>query len=281
MTTTAQRLFFAASIILFAKTALAQTMTLRVTLQLSAASHLGQDILEFGKEVETRTGGAIKIQLFDGAQLYRDNQVVQAVGSGAIEMGMAPLGQFAVAAPAVAVFQQPFVFNFDALVRAAIKPGSEMRALIEEEVLEKTGTRVLWWQPYGAMVIFSKANPMTNPRAIADQDIRVSDRFNEEFIKLCGGKAQLISASDQYSAFEKGIVTGGLTGIVGVKERDLWRVTSAVTKTHHVPVLVFVVINEKVWQRLSSGHQRLLTELAEQAQERIWDQFAALEAAAY
>ncbi|MGH6816850.1 MAG: TRAP transporter substrate-binding protein DctP, partial [Hyphomicrobiaceae bacterium] len=264
-----------------AQPAFAQPATFRVTLQIAATSHLGRNVLEFGQDIEARTSGALKIQLFDMGRLYKDNQVVQAVGSGAIEMGVAVLGQYAVPAPATALFQQPFVFNFDALVRAAIKPGSEIRTLIEAEILAATGTRVLWWQPYGATVIFSRSIPMTHPAAIAGRHIRVFDKSTGELIKACGGKAHLISGGDQYAALETGVVEAGLSGILGVKERDLWRVTTSVAKTRHAPILNVVIINEKVWQNLPSDRQRLVTELAGEAQKRVWERFAADEVAAY
>jgi TRAP-type C4-dicarboxylate transport system substrate-binding protein len=47
--------------------------------------------------------------------------------------------QFTRKVPAIGIFEQPFLFNFDALVRAAVAPESEMRQLLDRAVLEATG----------------------------------------------------------------------------------------------------------------------------------------------
>ena len=75
--------------------------TIRVTLQLPEKHSLGQNWLAFKKIVEEKSGGELKIELFPSAQLYKDKQVPEAVGSGAIEAGSAFLGRFAGSVPAV------------------------------------------------------------------------------------------------------------------------------------------------------------------------------------
>ena len=62
--------------------------TLRISLQLPLKSHLGQNLLLFKQEVETASNGEIEVQIYDSAQLYKDKEVPQAVGSGAIEVGV-------------------------------------------------------------------------------------------------------------------------------------------------------------------------------------------------
>ena len=85
--------------------------TLRVTLQLPLKSSLGQNVAAFKKEVEAASKGDLEIQIYDSAQLYKDKEVPQAVGSGAIEMGVASLTRFAGDVPAVDVMYVPFLFN--------------------------------------------------------------------------------------------------------------------------------------------------------------------------
>ena len=258
-----------------------QTKTLRLALPVSIANPVGQSILDFGRGVEARTGGAVKIELHNKARRYEEQEVISAVSSGAVEMGTTLLGHFAYEAPIAGVFLQPFMFNFDALVRAAAKPGSEIREIIDEEVLYWTNSRVLWWQPYGSTVIFSKGVPAANPSAIVNRNVGTPNDAVNELTRACGGHPHLISASELYAAFEKGTVQAAMTELLSVTERDLWRVTDTITKTQHAPSLFIVVINEKVWQSLSPEHQHILLAAARDAQERIWDRFSTIEAEAY
>jgi len=277
----ALRMVVAILVVAAAIPAEAQTKTLRFLLQFSASNPLGRNVLEFVRDVETRTGGAVKIEPTDLQMLYGDNEVPWVVATSVADMGLAPLGQYLTDVPAAGIFSQPFVFNFDALVRKATKPGSEIRTIIDTEILTKTGTRVLWWLPYGATVGLSKAVPINSPAGLLNQKVLVFDGVTEELVRACGGDPFRVSTVRQFSAFEMGIVDVSMTGVFSLIERDLWRATGAVTKTHHAPLLFVVVVNQKIWESLSGEQQRILTDAARAAEERIWDRFSAIELDAY
>jgi len=105
--------------------------TLRITLQLPIKHHLGQNLLDFKKEVEANTNGSLKIEIYPSAQLYKDKEVPQAVSSGAIEMGVASLTRFAGTIPAVDLFYVPFMFPDSEKVRKATEPGSPIRGPLD------------------------------------------------------------------------------------------------------------------------------------------------------
>jgi C4-dicarboxylate-binding protein DctP len=261
--------------------AFAQTTTLRLSLPISIDSPIGQNIRDFGREVEARTRGAVRIEFQGTDRRYEENEVVSAVASGAIQIGATTLNQFAYDVPLAGAFLQPFLFNFDALVQAATKRESEIRALIEEEILYWTNARVLWWQPYGSSVIFSRKIPATNPTAIAGRAVGTPDDQMKELIRICGGKPYLIAPSDLFSELQKGTIQAAATDIMNVAERELWRVADTITNLRHAPSLFVVVINEKAWQGLAPEHQAILSELAQDAQKRMWERFAAIKAEAY
>ena len=104
--------FLAASVIVFGSInfVVAET-TMRISLQLPLKSHLGQNLLLFKKEVESRSNGDIKVEIYDSAQLYKDKEVPAAVGSGSIESGVASLTRYVGDIPAVDLFYQPFLLN--------------------------------------------------------------------------------------------------------------------------------------------------------------------------
>ncbi len=264
-----------------ATTAHADATLLRVSLQDSISNPLNQSLLDFKKEVEARTGGAIEVEIFDQSQFYNDYQVPNAVGTGAIEMGLAPLGQYANDIPAAGVFLQPFLFNYDEIVRAAAKPGSEIRTLIDNEILTKTGARVLWWQRYGSTVILSKDKPIATPNDMASHNIRAYDAVTADFIRLCGGTPHVIADAKQTEALDINLVDSSLTGISSVKDYELWRKTSTVTRLRLSEVLYAVIINEQLWQSLPQEHQQILAETARKVEEGVWDRFAKIEADTY
>ena len=180
------------SLLLPAREAGAQQIKLRVTLQVAVSDpFFGVSLVRFKEAVEKQSAKSIVVEIFDKGQLFKDDQVVDAVSSGAIEMGIAGLNWIANKIPALSIVEQPFLFNFDALVRATTRPGSEIRSLIDEAVLASTGMRVLWWQSLGNTVFYSKGNDVAEPQRIKDQKVRVYSKTLAEFTDAMRREADL------------------------------------------------------------------------------------------
>ena len=109
--------------VLMSTSTFAADVTMRISLQLPMKSHLGQNLQLFKKEVEAKSNGSIEVQIYDSAQLYKDKEVPAAVGSGAIEAGVASLTRYVGDVPAVDIFYQPFLFNSEEKVRKAVAKG--------------------------------------------------------------------------------------------------------------------------------------------------------------
>jgi len=264
-----------------ASASLAAETTLRITLQLPIKSHLGQNLMLFKETVEKNSNGEIEVQIYDSAQLYKDKQVPQAVGSGAIEMGVASLTRFVGDVPAVDIFYQPFMFNSDELVRAATAKGSGVRGPLDEAILQQTGARVLWWQAYGSAVMLTNGTPLSTPSDMANKKVRVFGKTLGEFVEACGGAPTLISGSEQYLAYQRGTVDAGMTGVSGVKSRKLWDVMDTITKTQHADIEFIVVVNEDFWNGLPEAHREIIAAAADLADKAVRDEILEIEADAY
>lgn len=259
----------------------AQTTTLQLGLPISGDSPTGQNLREFARQVEARTGGLLRIKLRGDHESFDEKGVVSAVASGAIEMAATPLGQFARDVPLAGAFLQPFLFNFDSLIQAATNHDSEIRTLIDGEILRQSGVRVLWWQPYGATVLLSKKIGAANPAAIATRVVGAPDSQMRDLIRVCGGAPTPVSPASLFSALQDGTVDAAAADIMNVSEHDLWRVAKTIVDLRHAPSLFMVVINDIVWQRLSAEHQEVLVELAQDSQAYMWARFATIRAQAY
>ena len=253
---------------------------MRISLQLPLKSHLGQNLLVFEKEVDARTKGAIDVEIYDSAQLYKDKEVPAAVGSGAIEAGVASLTRYVGDAPVVDVFYMPFLLNSEAKVRAAVAEGSVIRTTIEKEVA-KTGGEILYWQAYGGAVLLSKGGPIRTPADMKGKKARVFGKTLGDFVTAAGGAPTLISGSEQYLAYQRGTVDIGMTGVSGVKSRKLWEVMDTITVTNHADIEFVVVVNTKWWNGLSKATQGHIRAAAKVAQESVRDAMTQIEADAY
>ena len=72
------------------------------------------------KDESSRSLADIVVEIYDSAQLYKDKEVPAAVGSGAIEAGVASLTRYVGDIPAVDIFYQPFLFDTEDKVRKAV-----------------------------------------------------------------------------------------------------------------------------------------------------------------
>jgi C4-dicarboxylate-binding protein DctP len=257
----------------------AQT-TLRISLQTSLKSHLGQNLAMFQKEVEEASAGDIKIEIYDSATLYKDNEVPAAVGAGSIEMGVASLTRYVGDSALVDVMYQPFLFDTEAKVRKAVAAGSPVRGPIDAAIAE-TGSTVLWWQAYGSSVFLSKGDPIKTPADLVGKKVRVFGKTLGEFVAAAGGSPTVISGSEQYLAYQRGTVDIGMTGVSGVQSRKLWEVMDTITVANNAVIEFIVVINTNVWNGLKEGQRAIIRTAASNAETALRDGMAKIEAAAY
>lgn len=260
--------------------ALAADVTLRISLQLPLKSHLGQNLVMFEEEVEKNSDGAIDVEIYDSAQLYKDKEVPAAVGSGALEMGVASLTRYVGDVPAVDIFYQPFLFDTAAKVNAAVAKGSAVRAPIDKAI-EGTGSTVLWWQAYGGAIMLSNGGAIKTPDDMKGKKARVFGKTLGDFVTATGGAPTLISGSEQYLAYQRGTVDIGMTGVSGVKSRKLWEVMDTITVTNHADIEFIVVVNTEFWNSLSDDHKAIVSAAAENAEADVRNRVSEIEAEAY
>ena len=272
-----RKIFLSIILVSFATASFAETK-MRITLQLPLKAHLGQNLLVFKKEVEKRSD--IKVEIYDSAQLYKDKEVPQAVGSGAIEAGVASITRFAGTNPEVDVFYLPFLFDSEKKVRKATKQGSKIRAILDPAI-SKTGAMPLYYQAYGMAVMLSNGKAMKTPADFKDKKIRVFGKTLGAFVSSLGGKPALISGSEQYLAYQRGTVDAGMTGVSGVKSRKLYQVMDTLTVTNHGDIEFVVVVNQKWYDKLNAKQKSAIQTASKIAEKAVRDDMANIEAGAY
>ncbi|WP_337998018.1 TRAP transporter substrate-binding protein DctP [Oleispirillum naphthae] len=250
---------------------------LRLTSQMPAKHHVGQNLLAFKAEVEKESKGDLKIEIYPASQLYKDEETPQAVSTGAVDMGSVSLAQFAGTVPAVDVFYVPFLFDTEARVRAATAPGSPIRTELDAAIL-KTGTRVLWWQAFGGSILITKGFSVHMPDDLKGKKVRVFGKTLGKFIEAVGGAPTMLSGSEQFLAYQRGTVDAGMTGITTVPARKLYQVTDGLTVTNNADVEFIVIVNEKAWQGLTAKQRAIIETAGRKVEASLRDEVSRLEA---
>ncbi|OWY17667.1 C4-dicarboxylate ABC transporter substrate-binding protein [Thioclava sp. JM3] len=239
--------------------------TLRATVQVSVDHPIGANLVTFKDEVEKLSGGDIKVEIYDSAQLFKGSEVPKAVASGAIGMGVVLADEYSGTVPAAGIFSEPFLFpSYDVLAKAA-EPDSPVRKTFDE-LIGKTGTKVLWWQDYGPVQILSKDEPIRTPADMKGKLVRALGKPSGDFIEAVGGTPVVMGGSEQFMAYQRGTVDIGMSGTTATKSRKLYEVMNNVTMTNHALAEFIVVINPDVYASLSDEEKGWVDQAAHDAE---------------
>ena len=269
----------AGALILGASIAAQAETTIKVTLQLPATHSLGKNWIAFKEIIEKESGGDLKLQLFPSAQLYKDKQVPEAVGSGAVEAGSAFLGRFAGSVPAVEIVNLPFFFRDEAHLRAAAANGSTMRNILDAAVVKETGAKVLWWQAFGRNVYLNKGSAIRTPADLKGKKVRTYGKVLGWTVEALGGAPTLMSGSKQFLAYQQGAVDVGMTGASAVKSRKLYEVMDNMTLSYDSAIEFVAVMNNDFFNSLSVKNQEIITKAAATVEKQLRDEVYGGEAA--
>ena len=132
--------------------------------------------------------------------------------------------------------EQPFLFNFDSLVRAAVNPDGEVRRIVDAAVLDALGVRILWWQSLGNQIIVSRGRSVADPQQLMGQRIRVYGETTAQLARHCGATPAILSAFKMHDALRDNELDMVMCSIPAVPNRELWKVADTITRTWHAPV---------------------------------------------
>ena len=242
--------------------------TIKVSMQLGTNHPLGENVVYFKDQVEKLSNNEIKVEIYESAQLFKGSEIPQAVASGAVDMGMVLVDEYAGTLPAAGLFSVAFLFpDYDVLAKAAA-PDSPVRQELDE-LIRSTGTRVLWWQDYGPIQLIAKKAPVIMPADMKGKKVRVLGKPSADFIEAVGAVPVKIGGSEQFIAYQRGTVDIGMTGATATKSRKLYEVMNYMTITNHAQVEFLMVINDKLWDSLSDDEKQWMSEAARAAEDKM------------
>lgn len=139
------RLALVCSALLFpAGPSLGQGYVLRLGFDQPPESPLAASLEAFKAEAERAGEGAFTIELLTGEGAYSEQDLAQALGSGAIEMALLPLKEIEEPKVSLSILQVPVIFDSTAGRDDALAPGAPLRSALDKEI-RRLGGQALWW----------------------------------------------------------------------------------------------------------------------------------------
>ena len=247
--------------------AMSSTAMSATTLKLAHAapeSDLQQDLsLFFKKEVEARTNGDIKVNIYPQGQLGSDKQMIDGSRAGIVDFAMVGLNNYNGLLPESAAFTLPFMFpNRETAYKVLDgEPGKEVLTS-----LEAFGLKGLGYPENGYRNMTNNEKPIRVPGDVKGLQMRVngSKALNDMFNEL-GANPQQLPVSELYTALETGVVDSQDHPISVTLSFKFNEVQKYLSLTQHAYSPLVLTMNLKKFNKLSDEEQKIITEVAAEA----------------
>jgi len=219
----------------------------------------------FKSLVEAGTNGVITVQTFPNGQLGKDNEVLQQVRAGVIEMGIHSVGGFASIYPMMGIIDVPFAFPDIATTYAVFDGPFGQKFAADMEA--KTGLKILGFGDSGGFFHFSNSRrPISSPADMQGLKIRTMTLdTHQALINSLGGQPAPIAWSELYTALQTGVADGQMNPIPIIAFAKFDEVQEYLSLTGHLFAPYVWAVNGDFWDALSEQEQTIIQNAATSA----------------
>lgn len=233
----------------------APAVTLRYTTGAPQKTPWVTQLERFAKDVDEESKGAIKIDPFIAAQLGNEQDTIQQVARGRIDMGGFSTGAVALVLPELAVLSIPFLFT--SLAEQDCIIDTHMTKPIGD-ALAKKGVKFLGWTEVGTADIIGK-KPFKTPAEVNGlKAVSASNKVSAMTWSTLGANPNPIGITEQASAFQSGLVDVQSTVVTFYLPSGLNKVAPVLTRVELSDSPGIIVMNQGAWDKLSAEHKAAL-----------------------
>lgn len=212
-------------------------------------------IARFAKLVDEESKGELKIQPFLASALGSEQDTVQQVARGRIDMGGYSTGAAALIVPEVVLINAPGAFA--SLVQRDCVLDNHIKGLVTE-LFDKKGIKFLGWTEVGSVELFGK-KPLTQPKDL--NGIKAAAYANKSsmlFFTTLGGSPTALGLPEWIPAFQTGMAEVVQTPITYALPSGLTKVAPVVTRLGLIHSPALTLINKRVFDGLPKPLQEAL-----------------------
>ena len=246
-----------------------ETLTLKVNTSASASTlelpGYGQGIKYFCDEVEKRSEGKVKLQIYTDAQLGGSaDEMIGGCQTGAFEFITLNQGSWGGYTDAFMPFNFPFLFPNEEVAFAFMD--GEQGDYITQKIIDDTGIRVLCYYDMGFRHLTTKNTPVHTADDMVGLKLRTqNDPYQIAAMEALGAAVTTVAYSELFSALQQGLVDAQENPLSNIVVNKYYEVQNYLTLTGHTYTLTTMAINEDVFQSFSPDLQALMLEVAEDA----------------
>jgi len=230
--------------------------TIRISCAMPTTYPSYKELEEFSRLVSERSKGALKVEIYPTATLYKDSDAVEAVASGAVEMVSVPYFYASRIIPQLRLFELPYLTTKED-VWFKIYDGEIGKNIAQH--LEAKGLKLLGWNHVSTNGTgFETKKPVSVPGDMKGMKIRSMSTTDAAIISACGATPVSLSASDLYIALQRGTIDGATGCASHIIDRKLYEVTSYMTDLKLVTATYMILMNKQFFDSLTPKLQKII-----------------------
>jgi tripartite ATP-independent transporter DctP family solute receptor len=218
----------------------------------------------YAKQVEARTKGKVKIEVYPAGQLFSDKDLIRALPNGAVDMAEATCAQWTGIEPLWLMFDLPYFFKDRNHWHRVVD--SEVGTILKQEFEKKSGVKVLYWMDFGSSAFASKT-PLRTMEDFKGKRIRGVGEALLKGIQALGASPVFLGGGEVYLALQRGTIDAANSGLSSFWERKYYEVTKYISGPDFTLGMFVVMINKKKWDSLPADVQKAMLEAAEEAKQ--------------
>ena len=208
---------------------------------------------EWAKEIEKRTNGAVKINMYPGATLTPADQCYDGVVKGISDIGMSVLSYTKGRFPLTEVIDLP----------QGYKSGSQVTNLCNAyyekfKPKELADTQIMYLHGHGPGIFHTK-KPVNKMEDLKGMKIRGTGT-STKVVSALGATPVAMPQTETYDALQKGVVDGLVSPMEALKGWKFVEVTKCTTENYgsSYSIAFFVAMNKKKWDSLPKDVQETI-----------------------
>jgi len=249
--------------IALAAAAQAQERTLKFATQNPKGHPIVIGMEKFAELVAAKGGGKLKVQLFPGGVLGGDQANVSSLQGGTLEMASMNSGILAAQVKEFGIYDFPFMFasskEADTVVDGPF--GKSMH-----DKLEAKGIIGLAYWELGFRNITNSRRAINKVDDIAGLKLRViPNAINVDWVKALGANPTPLPFPEVYAALDQKAIDGQENPVTVINANKFYEVQKYLALTRHQYNPQSVIFSKKVWDSLSAGERKIITDAAGEA----------------
>ena len=213
------------------------------------------------ERVNTEMNGKACMEVFPNSTLYNDDQVLEAMLQGDVQMAAPSLSKFEQFTKVFRIFDLPFMFKNVEAVDAF--QTSETGQAMKESMTRRGLLGLQFW--HNGMKQMSANKPLILPSDAAGLKFRVQpSEVIKAQMEAIGVSPQPMAFSEVYGALQTGVVDGQENTWSNIYGQKFFEVQDGITETNHGIIDYMVVTSTDWWDSLDEDVRRQLETILEE-----------------